>query len=613
MVKWHKVKLLFFFRLVLLTGLAIPVLAQPVFPQSPLEQNEQNFLTPQQAFQLEVLQVRHLDDKTLLRMHWYVAEDYYLYKHSFGFYYSGDSQWQPLEVSLPPSEILEDQFFGRVEVYTQDFSVAFAVPLQATKLIFVFQGCAEKGLCYAPYEIEMTLPDLILSEAKLSSRKPTVQAIQSSLPEKGATISQQADVGLSLWTVLFFALLGGLILNLMPCVFPILSLKILSIVAPTSTPTIRRKHALAYLLGVETAFLFLAVSILILRAVSEVSGWGFHLQNPVVVTLLTYVMFILGLSLSGAVDLSGRYMGLGQSWTSSTGRSSSFATGLLAVVVASPCVVPFMGVALTYAMTQPAIVALPVFLFLGLGLALPLVVISWIPGLSKWLPRPGPWLKSFREWMAVPLYATAIWLAWILGRISGSVTAMALVACGCLLCLIAVNLWRNANHISVGVYFKRSISIMLLLLALSVPWGISQKLLVLSDNPSFSQSSEEIYGSVRTAKDAYVPYTPELLQQALAQNQAVFIKVGAAWCLSCLANETLVLGQPSVKKAFRNADIFLLKADWTHAQPETTSLLRQFNRFGVPLYLFYAAGQTVPTILPEVLSPSIIFNALSSQ
>jgi thiol:disulfide interchange protein len=392
----------------------------------------------------------------------------------------------------------------------------------------------------------------------------------------------------SLWLALGFALLGGLILNLMPCVFPVLSIKAVSVMeARGAEHAHQRGHALAYTAGVVLSCLAAAAAMLTLRAMGEQLGWGFQLQSPVFVAVIIYLLFALGLSMSGFVHFGTSIMGVGQSLTVRGGYVGSFFTGVLAVVVASPCTAPFMGTALGYAVSQPAVVALAVFATLGLGLALPFLLIGFIPPLARLLPRPGHWMETFKQAMAFPLYLTVVWLVWVLARQSG-VNAVPVVLSGLVMVAVASWLTHGHNLVSRGLrYAALVIAVGLLFMpALRVaPVGAA---LAATVAPKGAPTGEEAYSDQRLA-------------ELRAQGHPVFVNLTADWCLTCKFNERAAIETDAVQAALAKHGVISLKGDWTRADPAITRVLERFHRAGVPLYLLYApTGE--PVVLPQVLT-----------
>lgn len=418
---------------------------------------------------------------------------------------------------------------------------------------------------------------------ELDSTPGTVTVVNVSTP-----VATKAAPTITLPLVLLFAVLGGLILNLMPCVFPVLSLKAISVMQNRGhAAKQQRGHALAYTAGVILSCGAIAATLLTLRAGGEAIGWGFQLQSPIFVGLLAYLMFALGLSMSGAVEFGTRLMGVGQSLTQGSGYGSSFFTGVLATIVASPCTAPFMGTALGYALTQPPLLSLSVFLALGLGLALPFLLLGFFPRLAAFLPRPGAWMETFKQVMAFPLYLTAVWLIWVLAH-QTSVDGAAVALVGLVLVAFALWLWNRS-----GVLAK--------ILKIAALAGA----LALLAHPLLKTSP----ATPSAGADQSGVYSEERLQQLRAQGRTVFVDFTADWCITCKVNEQTVIKTQRIQEAFAANNVTTLVGDWTKADPAITKVLEQFGRSGVPLYLVYVNGGE-PKVLPQILTADIVLNAL---
>ena len=420
--------------------------------------------------------------------------------------------------------------------------------------------------------------------------------------QQGGTLSGPANQNLLM--ILLSALAGGLILNLMPCVFPVLSIKAMSLTSKTGASASEyRIHGVAYTAGVITTFLILASVLLALRAGGEAVGWAFQLQSPWFVSMLVFVFFVMGLSLSGVYEFGTRFMGVGGNLTQQGGYSSSFFTGVLATVVASPCTAPFMGAALGFALSQSWIVAMLVFAFLGLGMALPFLVLAFSPGLIKHMPRPGPWMVTFKELMAFPMYAAALWLLWVLGMQTG-VNGMTAVASAAL--LIALALWLlQKSSLSAGNWrnFNRVVSVLLLLTALSV-----LQMPVLEQRAGGIASE----GDSDTTSE-FEPFSASRVAELRSAGTPVLVNMTAAWCITCLANEQTTLSTTRVQEAMQEYGIAYMKGDWTNQDPEISRVLDEFNRPSVPLYILYPADPAAePRILPQLLTPAIVIDAFAS-
>ena len=400
----------------------------------------------------------------------------------------------------------------------------------------------------------------------------------------------------TLWLALGFALLGGLILNLMPCVFPVLSIKAISVLENRrGDPVAERLHALSYAGGAVLSCVAVVLAILLLRQGGQQLGWGFQLQAPAFVAFLAYVMLALGLSLSGLVQFGTRLMGVGQELVEQGGYTGSFFTGVLAVVVASPCTAPFMGTALGFALTQPVHVAVVVFAALGVGLALPFLLLGFFPALGAWLPKPGHWMETFKQVMAFPLYLTVVWLLWVLGR-QTSVDAVAIAMCGLVALAFALWLWSEPARRPV----RHGLAVLTALAALG-----------LLAHPALTTSAVRSPAALAAATaDASEAYSDARLAELRAQGRIVFVNFTADWCITCKVNEKVVFGSANVKRALAEHNVAWLTADWTTPDPAITEALARFGRSGVPLYLLYPP-EGEPEILPQILTPDTMIEAIN--
>ena len=408
---------------------------------------------------------------------------------------------------------------------------------------------------------------------------------------------------------MLFALLGGLILNLMPCVFPVLSIKALSI-AKSAGETARRQRldGLAYTAGVILAFIVLATVLIVLREGGERIGWAFQFQQPWFLAFIIYLFFMMGLSLSGVFDIGTGLMGAGDGLTRRKGYQGSFFTGMLATTVATPCTAPFMGPALGFALTQPWTSAMVVFIALGLGMALPILLLSFLPVLSRYLPRPGPWMETFKQFMAFPLYASALFFVWVLGNQVG-VMGMSLVMAACV--LLAFAAWLYQRRLSMGA-FMRAATVAVVLAALGVAGYVTRTPFMQTLQAASPGLTVGGGGAETAASSDYEPFSSARVDELRAAGKPVFINMTAAWCITCLANEQTSLSADRVRRAMDDNGITYLKGDWTNEDPEITAVLEEFNRPSVPLYILYPAGQRAePVILPQILTPGILVDAFN--
>lgn len=409
--------------------------------------------------------------------------------------------------------------------------------------------------------------------------------------------------GISILEAIGLALLGGLLLNLMPCVFPILSMKALSLVqAAAGVRREARVHGLFYAAGVLASFLIVAGVLLALRAGGESIGWGFQLQSSWFVLLLAYLMFAVGLNLAGLFEFgAGRVAGIGDGLVRRGGHGGAFFTGVLAVVVATPCTAPFMGAALGFALAQSAMVALAIFLALGLGMALPFLVLAFLPQALRALPRPGPWMERFRQFLAFPMFATAAWLVWVLAQQSGA-DGLALALAGMVLIGFAIWLLRQLGGVRQPA--SRIAYAGIALLALLAALGT----IAFVDSPVVAATAPA--PGKQAADSDWQPWSAAAVEQARAQGKPVFVNFTAAWCITCLVNERAALSSEAVRNKMAATGVVRLKGDWTRRDKAITEALAQFGRSGVPLYVFYPAGQGAPRVLPQILTEAGILAEL---
>jgi thiol:disulfide interchange protein len=407
---------------------------------------------------------------------------------------------------------------------------------------------------------------------------------------------------LTLLGAVALALVGGLVLNLMPCVLPVLAVKTLGLVQHAGgRASVMRAHGLLYTAGVLVSFAVVAGALLALRAGGEQLGWGFQLQSPVFVTLLAYLFFTLALSLSGAVVIGGGLLGAGRALAERSGYAGSFFTGALATVAATPCTAPFMGVAIGFAVMQSWPTALLVFEALALGLALPYLVLTLVPAWHRFLPRPGAWMERLQQLLAFPLYATVAWLVWVVSQQAGP-QGLAVALAG--LVVIGFAAWLYQASRGGRLRQRRAATIAVTALAVGA--------VMLSALAGVGRSAPETRDSA-----GWESFSPQRLAEARRDGKPVFVNVTAAWCLTCLVNERVALRSNAVTDVFSRNAVVRLKADWTNRDPAVTTMLGQFGRNGVPLYVFYPPGTTAGSgeaiVLPQILSEGIIIDAIERR
>jgi len=563
-----------------LPRLALLLLLVPLWAQGQglgdLVAKSAEFLPVDEAYRLEV----ERSDDGSLRLYWQIEDAYYLYQHRFKATLEDADGTVPTRFEFSPALEKTDEFFGDVQVYYNyaDLRLLAERSFGSARLSVTYQGCADAGLCYPPHTQNF------LIDAASGAITPDTGERSATTSPTAATSSTATNDDPALWLALLFAFMGGIILNAMPCVFPILSLKVLGFA--TGEPSSHHRHAWWYLFGVVASFVAVAAVLITLQGMGSAIGWGFQLQSPGFVIALAYLFAAMGLSLSGLVQFGGSLMNLGSGLAGQDGGKGSFFTGVLAVVVASPCTAPFMGSALGFALTQPTAIALSVFVALGLGMASPMVLLSYSNLARRALPRPGPWMETLKELLAFPLYATAVWLLWVAGKQAG-VDTMATALAG--LVMLALGLWLYR-----GSALRRSMAVLCL--------GIAVLLATLR-GPT---GATEIAG-----REGTVPWSAESLAGLRSEGVPVFVDVTADWCITCLANEQAVLFTEEMGAAFADRGVVYMVADWTQYDPVIGEFVNSHGRSGIPLYVMYPAdGKGEPFLLPQLLTRNIVLEAL---
>jgi thiol:disulfide interchange protein DsbD len=405
-------------------------------------------------------------------------------------------------------------------------------------------------------------------------------------------------------TPLVLAFLGGLLLNLMPCVFPVLALKALALATLGGEARRRiRRHGLDYTLGILVSFWVLAGLLLAARAAGAELGWGFQLQNPTVIAALAALFFWMALLLLDVTAIGGSLMGFGQHLTVGEGDRAAFFTGMLATVVATPCTAPFMGTALGYALGQPATTALAVFTALGLGLAFPYVAITFVPHVAQRLPRPGKWMETLKQLLAFPLLVTVVWLVWVASFQAGPQAVAAILM---MLVLLTFAAWARGRW-SGGV--ARAVATAAVAVA---------ALLAVTIRPVDEPPTATAATAARARGDAaattglqWEPFSAARVAELRAQGRPVFVDFTAAWCVTCQVNKKVALETAAVIEKMRQLGVVAVRADWTRPDPEITRALQEFGRDGVPLYVLYSGRRDdPPRILPQILTPTIVISEL---
>ncbi len=483
----------------------------------------------------------------------------------------------PSKIIQTKSNIVDNEL--KVTFQTPEkFSSAYLFPREDNLFVYLPNQTVSQ-LNEDTYEI--TLPLL----------KNEVQSFSGiiSLDGQGFQFEEQLSTvgGISLWQAIIFALIGGLILNLMPCVFPVISLKVLSFVSMGGNDHAKiRNHALSFVGGVMSTFLSIATALMIIRSSGAMIGWGYQLQSPVVVGILTLIMLGIGLILLTNINVAMGLTNLGSNVQTKNDYSGSFFTGVLAVVVASPCTAPFMGAAVGYALLQPSFATLPIFLSLGLGFAGPYLILAIKPQWISSLPKPGPWMETLKQFFAFPMIATALWLMWVFMMQTSGEALIQLLVLGLSLGLA---IWMIATFKSQWKW----IGLILTFVA---------SIQILNNLPSNVDDTKPIL-------DANT-WNLSVESDLQAKNQAYLINFTAAWCITCQTNEKTALDRTRVQNYLTEQNIKYIKADWTNRNENIAIGLAKYERTGIPLYVFWKPGMHGSKILPAVLTEDLLIRSM---
>jgi len=535
-------------------------------------------LPAEQAFRLEAL----AQDPHHLLLRWTMPPGYYLYRDQTALR-APDAPGLALRPAWPAGGVpKDDPHFGKVTVYFGRLELPVAVEGDLggrgrLRVEASFQGCQDGGLCYP---LMTRALDVDLGAGAAAGGTPVETA-----PETRPAGAPAEEGGLAL--ALLLALAGGLVLNLMPCVLPVLSLKAVGLLESGENPARLRRHALLYTAGVLASFVALGLAVTGLKA-----AWGVQLQQPLVVAALALVMLAVGLSMSGVVQFGASLGNAGAALANRAGPAGDFFTGVLAVVVASPCTAPFMGTALAYAFAAPRLHALAVFLALGLGLALPFLAVGFVPALARLLPRPGRWMETLKQVLAFPMYLSAAWLAWVLANQRGADAVGLLLAAAVLL---AMTLWWFERSRGRGAGARALLLPLALLTALPLYWlaGLPRPV------------------AAAAAQSGIVAYSPARLAELRKAGTPVFVDMTADWCVTCKANEHTVLDTAAFRALLARTGTVYMQGDWTDEDPAITAFLQAYRSPGVPLYVVFPAGGGAGRKLPTVLTPALVERALT--
>ena len=569
----------------------------------------------------------NVDTPGVIKLHWTIAPHYYLYRGQMKFT-AGEGVTLG-SAQLPVGKKYHDEYLGDVEIYHDsiDATVPYTLAPSTKRIKFSvrYQGCHEVTplICYPPHTKDFDLPlpgsaaavgagaagttpnsssggspprntlDVLdrapQSRGDAASATPTITA---GLDASSANAGVSPSTGLALALLLAFA--GGLILNLMPCVLPVLAIKAVGVLESGESRQQARAHALAYGAGVICSFLAIGIVILALRNAGHAVGWGTQLQQPFIVAVLACVLFAVGLSMSGLVQFGSRLGNVGAGWTKRGGAAGNFFTGVLAVVVATPCTAPFMGAALAYALVAPPANELLVMLALGVGLALPLTLIGLVPALSRLLPKPGRWMETLKQFLAFPMYLSAVWLVWVLSHQRGAdAAALVLVA----MVLLAAAVWAH-GRIRVPYKLGYVFTFALAVAALGSLYGVTR--------------IAPPVRAIGARSGGPVAFSPAKLQALRDTGTPVFVDMTADWCITCKANEHTVLDTDAFRDLLKRTGTVYMVGDWTDVDPMIGAFLQQYHSPGVPLYVVFPRGSGAGKVLPTVLTVSLVREALST-
>lgn len=539
-------------------------------------------LPAEQAFRFEAVAT----DRQHLLLRWTMPKGYYLYRDQTTLHLKDADGLALGQPAWPAGVSHQDAHFGQTTVYFDQVELPVAIDgdtagRKALDVEASFQGCQDGGLCYPLMTRALSID--------LGSATPTAGTSAEPAPEMPPA---PAALEVSLLSALLLALGGGLVLNLMPCVLPVLSIKAVGLLESGESHTKARSHALFYTAGVLCSFALIGIAIVSLRSAGHALGWGAQLQQPLVVGVLACVMLAVGLSMSGVVQFGTSLGNVGHSLASRSGHAGDFFTGVLAVAVASPCTAPLMGSALAYAFAAPMFNALLVFLMLGIGLALPFLLIGFVPSLARLLPRPGAWMETLKQVLAFPMYLTAVWLVWVLAHQRGA-DAVGLVLVAAV--LLAMTLWWFERSRSRGLVSRALVAVLALLTLV----------------PLYYLAHVSAQTQTATVAEGVVAYTPEKLAELRKAGTPVFVDMTADWCVTCKANEHAVLDTDAFRDLLKRTGAVYMKGDWTDVNDTIAAFLQQYHSPGVPLYVVFPKGGGEGRKLPTVLTSSLVEEALT--
>ncbi|MDZ7923469.1 MAG: protein-disulfide reductase DsbD family protein [Marinagarivorans sp.] len=561
-----------------------------VLANTTLVETKDDFLPVDQAYKVSVS-----SEDNNVYLDWDIASGYYLYKEKFKFFANTQDTRTKLTPALEAGQMKFDPYENReLEVFhnatritlnSSDVGTQFELKLQS-------QGCADAGLCYAPrtqyFQIDTSTGSVTETKKATIPNNPNQKEIAQAGDISAPAVVIAEEETRSFWFYILLAIGGGMLLNLMPCVFPVLSLKALSFASHADGPHSHQAHGWAYTAGVVGSFIIVAIAIIALRQAGESAGWGFQLQSPLFVAAIMYLFLVMGLSLSGMIYFGTGLMGVGQGLTNSDGLKGSFFTGVLAAVVASPCTGPMMAPALGFALTQPWYTSIFIFIALGFGLAFPFLLLSYSPAVARALPAPGTWMEVLKQFLAFPMYITSAWLLYVFGNQVG-MTGVFFLTLGGIAIVYAIWVFQHIPEKGTGKWIAKISGYAALICAGYIAYN----------------------GETFKKDPSWIPYTPTVVQELRSKGQPVFVDFTADWCITCKANEAVAIDRVEFRETVAELNYAKVKGDWTNEDPNITAVLTEYKRSGVPLYLVFPADMSKPAeVLPQLLTKEMVVDAL---
>ncbi|HEY7771886.1 MAG TPA: protein-disulfide reductase DsbD [Marinagarivorans sp.] len=571
--------------------LVLAACALSALAETALVETKDEFLPVDKAYQVSLSAE---GDK--VHLDWNIAPGYFMYQEKFKLTASTPETKTTLAPLFEKGKIKFDPYFNKdLEVYYNATRVTFnsAELGDRFELKLRSQGCADAGLCYAPrtqhFQIDQTTG--AVTETKKATVEPAAdqkEVVQEGVTDQAIAAIIPEEQTHSFFVYILLAIGGGIILNLMPCVFPVLSLKALSFASHSEGTHSHQSHGWAYTAGVVGSFVIVAFAIIALRSAGTAAGWGFQLQSPIFVAAVMYLFLVMGLSLSGVIYFGTGLMGVGQGLTSSDDLKGSFFTGVLAAVVASPCTGPMMAPALGFALTQPWYTSILIFVALGFGLALPFLALSYSPALARALPAPGTWMEVLKQFLAFPMYITSAWLLYVFGNQVG-MTGVFFLVLGGIAIVYAIWVFQHIPEKGAGKWIARISGYAALVAAAYIGYN----------------------GETFKKDETWINFTPTIVQELRAGGQPVFVDFTADWCITCKANEAIALDRDEFRETVAEYNYAKVKGDWTNENPNITAVLTEYKRSGVPLYLVFPADTSKPAeVLPQILTKDMVLEAL---